>query len=47
MLNHITTECRTTVPELLKKQNLELSKEKAVRDYYKWSAKEKAKDVAS
>jgi threonine aldolase len=28
-------------------KNLELSKEKAVRDYYKWSAKEKAKDVDS
>ena len=26
-------------------KNLELSKEKAIRDYYKWSAKEKAKDV--
>lgn len=28
-------------------KNLELSKEKAVRDYYRWSAKEKAKDVNS
>lgn len=28
-------------------KNLELSKEKAVRDYYKWSAKEKARDVDS
>lgn len=28
-------------------KNLELSKEKAVRDYYKWSAKEKARDVNS
>jgi hypothetical protein len=26
-------------------KNLEYSKEKAVRDYYKWSAREKAKDV--
>lgn len=28
-------------------KNLEFSKEKAVRDYYKWSAREKAKDVDS
>lgn len=28
-------------------KNLELSKEKAVRDYYRWSAKEKARDVNS
>lgn len=28
-------------------KNLELSKEKAVRDYYKWSAREKARDVDS
>lgn len=28
-------------------KNLKLSKEKAVRDYYKWSAKEKARDVNS
>lgn len=28
-------------------KNIELSKEKAVRDYYKWSAKEKARDVNS
>ena len=28
-------------------KNLEFSKEKAVRDYYKWSAKQKQKDVSS
>lgn len=28
-------------------KNLELSKEKAVRDYYRWSAKEKARNVSS
>ena len=28
-------------------KNLELSKEKAVRNYYKWSAREKARDVDS
>ena len=28
-------------------KNVEYSKDKAIRDYYKWSAKEKSKDVNS